>query len=286
MLRSTYIHIQGIGEKTERKLWRDGFVRWENILERQDDININPCKKTSLIQSIDESLERLYERDAEYFDMKLTQSNVWRLYPEFKDRCAFLDIETTGLGNWQDHITLIGIYDGEKEKVFIHGENMHRFPEEIGNYKLLVTYNGKSFDLPFIKRSFPEIEIKAAHIDLRYLLARLGLKGGLKGIESKLGIARSPELSFVNGYYAVLLWQRHLRKDRRALDALIRYNLEDVVNLKFLMEKGYNMMLEKLPVDLPVLQATDPPIVDHPFDPEILFEIRENLMRKYTFERY
>jgi uncharacterized protein YprB with RNaseH-like and TPR domain len=71
----------------------------------------------------------------------------------------------------------------------------------------------------------------------------LGLRGGLKRVERQVGMDRG-ELDGVDGAYAVALWRRHLAGDRRALAALVRYNLEDVVNLRYLMDWAYNRSLE------------------------------------------
>ena len=66
-----------------------------------------------------------------------------------------------------------------------------------------MTYNGKSFDIPFIESHFGA-KLTHAHIDLRYILASLGYRGGLKGCEKQLGIDRG-DLKNVDGYFAVLL---------------------------------------------------------------------------------
>ena len=42
----------------------------------------------------------------------------------------------------------------------------------------------------------------------------------------------------MDGYTAVLLWQRYQRGDKGALDLLLSYNREDVVNLEVLMDGG------------------------------------------------
>lgn len=52
----------------------------------------------------------------------------------------------------------------------------------------MITFNGGPFDLPFIRRQFPGIKLPPAHIDLRFFLRQLGLRGGLKAIERRLGL--------------------------------------------------------------------------------------------------
>ena len=64
------------------------------------------------------------------------------------------------------------------------------------------------------------------------MLSRLGYKGGLKGCEKQLGLDRH-ELDGVDGYTAVLLWQEYTRtRNTRALDTLLAYNIQDVLNLR------------------------------------------------------
>ena len=65
---------------------------------------------------------------------------------------------------------------------------------------------------------------------------RNNLYGGFKAVERQLGIARA--LTEVNGYQAVLLWWRYVESfDLDALNALLAYNKEDVVNLRILKER-------------------------------------------------
>jgi uncharacterized protein YprB with RNaseH-like and TPR domain len=85
------------------------------------------------------------------------------------------------------------------------------------------------------------------HIDLRYVLASLGYRGGLKGCERMLGIDRG-DLEGIDGYFAVLLWDDFKRKgNQKALDTLLAYNTLDVVNLETLMVAAYNGKLTDTP---------------------------------------
>ena len=64
----------------------------------------------------------LEKRDAQYFLTKLPHQLHWRLYPEFSEGVAYLDIETTGLGAQEAMVTVIGLYDGERSQVYVHGQ--------------------------------------------------------------------------------------------------------------------------------------------------------------------
>ncbi len=69
------------------------------------------------------------------------------------------------------------------------------------------------------------------HFDLCFGAKKVGLTGGLKRIEAEIGIVREDDTVGIDGYEAVLLWQRARRGDSSALDLLVRYNREDTVNL-------------------------------------------------------
>jgi hypothetical protein len=150
------------------------------------------------------------------------------------------------------------VYDGNSIFSYVQGQNLNDFRHDIQNYDLLVTYNGITFDLPFIRRYF-KIPMKQAQIDLRYVLASLGYRGGLKSCERQLGIDRK-ELVDVDGFFAVQLWWDYLNNGNEgALQTLLAYNTVDVVDLELLLVMAYNMKLKDTPFEeshtlsLPVL---------------------------------
>ncbi|MCZ7406608.1 MAG: ribonuclease H-like domain-containing protein [Candidatus Methanoperedens sp.] len=49
----------------------------------------------------------------------------------------------------------------------------------------------------------------------------------------------------ISGFDAVRLWNMYERGDDEALELLIRYNREDVENLKIIIEMTYPKMIEK-----------------------------------------
>jgi uncharacterized protein YprB with RNaseH-like and TPR domain len=144
----------------------------------------------------------------------------------------------------------------------VRGRNLREFPAALHGVELLVTYNGASFDLPVLRSAFPEVEFdRFHHIDLRFPLHRLGVKGGLKGAERQLGIGRSDAVAGVDGFMAVLLWREHRAGSATALDTLLRYCLEDVVNLKPLLALTYNRLTAGMPLAIaPIEDEALPPI--------------------------
>jgi len=74
------------------------------------------------------------------------------------------------------------------------------------------------------------------HTDLMYDCWRRNLYGGLKVVEGLLGIQR--RLTGVDGYMAVQLWYDYVNNNNeQALQTLLDYNEEDVVNLRVLRQK-------------------------------------------------
>jgi len=245
MLNNTYIHIPGVGKSLETKIWAQGVHTWEEFLDKQDRLCIPPSKKARICEEIRKSSEHLAVKDHCFFSQCLPSAEHWRAYPSFSDSVAFVDIETTGLSKSRDKITIVGIYNGKESKVYIKGINLEDIVEELSRYRLLVSFNGARFDLPFIKSEFPELEFKQLHIDLMYPLKRIGYSGGLKNIEKLLGISRSDDTEGITGFDAVRLWKQYEKGNPEALDKLIKYNREDIVNLKTIIELTYPEMVEK-----------------------------------------
>ena len=181
-----------------------------------------------------------------YFSDLLQANQHWRLFPGFRHSMAYLDIETTGLNIWGSEITTIAIYNGESIFYYVNGNNLDDFLDEIKKYKVIVTYNGKSFDIPFLESHFG-IRLNHAHIDLRYILASLGFRGGLKGCETQVGIDRG-DLKGIDGYFGVLLWNDYQENgNEKALETLLAYNIQDTINLETLMVIAYNLKIGQTP---------------------------------------
>jgi len=222
MLKNTFMHVPGIGPATEQKLWGQGLVFWEDYLNTHEPFPLPPVLHRQTIEHLEESARALTVNHARHFETCLPAGEMWRLYREFGDNVAFLDIETTGLFAGPDAITVIGLFDGHKTMVFVQGHNLQEFRQEIKRYSLIVTFNGKRFDLPFIRYALGNLPDYQAHIDLLYPLRKLGYHGGLKSIEAQLGLERDGALKEADGFMAVLLWREYRRGNRTALDTLIR----------------------------------------------------------------
>ena len=177
--------------------------------------------------------------DLRYFARNLPARDHWRAWPEFGDAVAYLDIETTGLSLGRDAVTVVGVYDGSARRSFIQGDDLEDLPSALEHAKLLVTFNGSRFDVPFLRKAFPRMALDQIHIDVLHPLRRLGFVGGLKAIEAEMGISRSDETSGLRGFDAIRLWHAYEAGDDEALDLLLAYNMEDAVNLEPLAELAY-----------------------------------------------
>ncbi|MFC1869131.1 ribonuclease H-like domain-containing protein [Thermodesulfobacteriota bacterium] len=243
MLRNTFIHIHGIGPKTEQNLWHRGIHTWEDFLSHEGPV-LSRTRDPMVSAQLEDSIKN--RSDIRFFADRLPVSDVWRIFDQFKGKAVYLDIETSGGYQGLDEITVIGLYDGRTVHSFVNGWNLAEFELVIATYELVITFNGSSFDLPFIRRCFPNISLPPGHIDLRFFLKKLGYQGGLKVVEKDFGILRDPEVGGMDGHEAVKLWRAYQWGDENALDLLIKYNTADIVNLKPLMEKGFQMMKNRL----------------------------------------
>ena len=234
-LEATFLHAQGIGAETERRLWDAGILNW-TCTQGDRPTRISKARWEAAREIAELSISARDRRDVDWFARNLPSSEHWRLLPWLAGNMMYVDIETNG-GYDPEDITVIGLYDGFETTILVEGFDLERFPELVADTDLLVTFFGAGFDLPFLRRRFPQTPLDQPHIDLCPTLRRLGLRGGLKAIEGKLGIWRDESVDGLGGMDAVRLWNRwRFHNDSESLELLIRYNREDIVNLEGLLE--------------------------------------------------
>lgn len=182
----------------------------------------------------------------------------------------YLDTETTGLGPSAGVVAfLVGLafWDDEAglvvEQLLVRqlGEEapmLARVAERLARASMLVTFNGKSFDMPVLRTRFVmarmPVPVEPPHLDLVHVARRLHKS---RGVGSKLGTVEREVLGFVRvddvpsgevaGYYLHFL----RTGDTRGLLGVVEHNAWDVVSMAALVS------LYGEPLDGTELEATD-----------------------------
>ena len=246
MIRSSFIFLERISHNTEMKLWNNGITDWNAFLEKGCVPGLSPIRKNYYDKQLCEAKKQLMDYNSSYFKGKLPNSETWRLYDFFSDDCLFLDIETTG---YYGDITVIGMYDGREVMTLVKNQGLTKenLKDIVSRYKMLVTFNGLSFDVPVINRYFNKVIPDVPHLDLRFPLAKLGFTGGLKRIEERMNIKRSDGTKGLAGEDAVHLWNDYVKNgNKESLNLLVEYNTEDIINLKPLAGFVFDSMKKRM----------------------------------------
>ncbi|MEG0830354.1 MAG: ribonuclease H-like domain-containing protein [Anaerovoracaceae bacterium] len=175
------------------------------------------------------------------------KSNAFEFY--FKGMTiGALDIETTGLSPQNNKFILGGLAVAEKDSLILHqffAENIDEekqvltdYINEVSNLDLILTYNGKNFDIPFMKKrgsgfcsEFP------FNLDLYQIIrTSSNLKAYLpnlrqKTVENFMGFwdQRKDEIS---GRDSVDLYYRYMNtKDPTLKEQILLHNSDDVLQL-------------------------------------------------------
>jgi uncharacterized protein YprB with RNaseH-like and TPR domain len=236
-IENSFIPVSGVGERTERKLWKAGVTTWNDF----DGSVVGSTTADRIESFIDTARSQLEAGNARYFGEQFPSGSQWRLYENFAERTCFLDIETTGLDHNRDDVTVVGLHRGGDTEALVKNCDLtrERLRTELDAADMLVTFNGKRFDVPFLETSF-DLDIDVPHLDLMYPCRQLGLTGGLKKIEQRVGIDRDrPDLS---GRDAVRLWREYERGDERSLETLVSYNRDDTANMERLADVVTNRL--------------------------------------------
>lgn len=224
-------------------MWEQGCTDWETFLAEPERFRVGSASREVVLGSVKRSVEALEQANHQFFQRHLGMAEAWRAWPEFRDRCLYLDIETDG-GQSGQSVTLIGLYDGREFKALVKGHDLEQFRDLLSHYSMVVTFFGAGFDIPMLQKRFKDLGFDQIHLDLCFALKRLGYRGGLKKIERQLGIVRADLADGLDGRDAIRLWREHERGSPSALDQLIAYNREDVVNLERLAEIAYKGLSE------------------------------------------
>ena len=237
-----FLHIKSINEELELQLYSKNIYTWDDLITHIEEESIQLKKKEEVLIELELSKYAHKELNWKFFTSKILSKYHYKLL-SLTTKIAYVDIETTGLSKYHHYITTIGVYDGNESRIFVRGIDLEEAYSYLEQFDVIVTFNGKQFDMPFIEH-FSNKTFNCIHLDLRYMLKELGLSGGLKRIEQQLGMSRDEEIADIDGFQAVRLWNRYQRGDLEALQLLKKYNIEDIENLEvllnyYLKEKRY-----------------------------------------------
>ncbi len=245
MIRHSFCILDGIGREKERRLWREGILTWDDFLGADRLAIISDDRKRLCDQSLFHFQEQYRSRNASFFGRTVRQREHWRLFEAFRDQTVCLDIETNGLpASGGGYVTVVGLFNGRDYRSYLRGRDLttESLNRELREYRYLITFSGLTFDVPFLKRALPGIELPLLHFDLCLGARRLKITGGLKKIEYDFGIRRDDEVQGIDGYAAVKLWEQARAGSIAALDLLVQYNREDTVNLMHLAPRLYDLL--------------------------------------------
>ncbi|MBA2479372.1 MAG: ribonuclease H-like domain-containing protein [Planctomycetes bacterium] len=257
MLTSSFVFAKGMTEEMERTVWAHGITSWDLLRRHPDEvaevIGAGRCQR--LLEAVNDAQQALLTKDLAWFRTNWPERELWRLWQGYCEpaRVALVDIETTGLTPGYDQITVIGLADNASARVFVAGrpqpgdETLEKFRDAIRGYQLLVTFNGTSFDVPFIEKQFRDtsFHFEPPHFDLLPSARSLGLGGGLKDMERQLGIVRAADIKDMRGTEAIQLWGAWKNGDAAAYKRLTTYCKADCVNLKEFADHIYRRKWEK-----------------------------------------
>ncbi|MFC7045751.1 ribonuclease H-like domain-containing protein [Halobacteriaceae archaeon GCM10025711] len=244
-IENSFIPVSGVGEKTERRLWQRGVTHWDEF----DGRGVGDRTAEKIASFIATARERLVDGDAAFFAEQFPSREHWRLYEDFRDDTVFFDIETTGLSQYANDVTTVSLHRDGETTTLVRGQDLtrERLVEAFADADLVVSFNGKRFDQPFLEHSF-DLDLSVPHLDLLYTCKRLGLTGGLKQVEDDLGVGRDG-VEDVDGREAVRLWHRYEAGDEAALDRLVEYNQYDTRNLERVLDEVHARLHDQVFAD-------------------------------------
>ncbi len=233
--------ITGIAETTEGNLKNAG-IRSISQLTKHFRYGNEAKAYLSLVEN--QNAVKIYEQ----LSMRFTSSNPLFLANSvfFKlSDIAFIDIETTGLS--ETPLFLIGIATFLDNHLIID-QIFAREPSEematlhfLGKYlkgkKAIVTFNGKSFDVPFIRKRMErhdlKHEINHPHFDLKYLsqkaFANIIFDFRLKTLEREL--FKIERIDDVSGYDIPFYYRTYLKTQNiGSVVPIIEHNKQDLIS--------------------------------------------------------
>jgi uncharacterized protein YprB with RNaseH-like and TPR domain len=239
--------LKGVSPESEIRLRRLGVLTCQQ-LSINADLYFSSKKANQLRDSFIAFKISCETNLVDWFVSHLPVGHRVRAIKAFQEETLFCDIETDGICS-SSKITCISTLFNGKLETFWQGHNLNEFLHVWQKAKILVTFNGKRFDVPMICEHF-NLSSPPPQVDLMYEASHYGLRGGLKNIERLIGHKREP-LDCTNGKDAVALWDSYRNTGNvSALNQLIRYNQQDVLSLAVLSQELLKKSCENTMIDL------------------------------------
>jgi uncharacterized protein len=229
LIEQTFQHCPGIGPVTEFRLKRSGFSGWADCLKQPHRLPLGAATRRRFLRWLERSVQALSDEDIAFFVEHLPIREHWRILARWFQQATFFDIETTGLSPYHNDVGVICAFQSGCLYRFVRGPDLDGFLQLVDQSALLVAFNGSSFDVPFLERTFNLPGIGRPCVDLRWMLYHQGYTGGLKAIERTMGLRRPADLADIDGAAAVMLDHRWQAGDLQAGALLVRYCAVDAL---------------------------------------------------------
>ena len=251
-MKSNLKLLPKIGLKTERKLKENGFDTIESLAghDRYGD------SASKFLKDLDEMsfCEIIDLLDNNKYSKRCRDNVIRSISLTDEANFKFMDIETKGLSNVP--IILIGVAEIKGNNIVASQYFLRDYAEEAGiidaylshldEDSVHVTFNGKTFDVPFIKNRCRynriDADLDLAHLDLMYFAKNLWSKKlpncQLQTIEKELfGIERVGDVpgQYIPGYYDAYLENDNIGP----VVPIIEHNAQDVISLASFLDKMY-----------------------------------------------
>ena len=241
-----------IGLKTEQNLKDKGYDTIESLTRHDKYCDV----ASKFMDSIDDLTycEIIDLLDSNKYTKKCRNNILKSISLKEPENFKFMDIETKGLSNVP--IILIGVAEIKGKNIIASQYFLRDYSEEasiidaylthLDEDSVHVTFNGKTFDVPFIKNRCRYNRIEAnldlPHLDLMYFAKNLWGEElpncQLQTIERELfGIERVDD---VPGQYIPGYWDTYYQKDNIGpVVPIIEHNAQDIISLASFLDKMY-----------------------------------------------
>ena len=241
-----------IGLKTEENLKSKGYDTIESLKDHDKYCDV-ACKFMDNIEdmSFREIMDLL---DNNRYSKKCRDNLIKCISMTDAENFKFMDIETKGLSNVP--IILIGVAEIKGDKIIASQYFLRDYIEEpniieaylshLDEDSIHVTFNGKTFDVPFIKNRCRyngiDADLDLPHLDLMYFAKSMWKEKlpncQLQTIEKEIfGIEREDDVpgQYIPGYYDTYLSKNNIGP----VVPIIEHNCQDIISLASFLEKMY-----------------------------------------------